>query len=43
MTFDEWTSHIRTDKRYGFDKSQRGQRAAAVLSNELMQAFGAKG
>jgi hypothetical protein len=43
MTMDEWTKTIRTDTRYGFDKSQNGQRAASVLANQLMEAFGAKG
>jgi hypothetical protein len=43
MTMDEWTKKVRTDTRYGFDKSQNGQRAAAVLANQLMEAFGAKG
>lgn len=43
MTMDEWTRTIRTDNRYGFDQSQNGQRAASVLSNQLMEAFGAKG
>jgi hypothetical protein len=43
MTMDEWTKTIRTDTRYGFDKSQNGQRAASVLANSLMEAFGAKG
>jgi hypothetical protein len=43
MTMDEWTKTIRTDNRYGFDKSQNGQRAASVLAGQLMTAFGARG
>ena len=43
MTFDEWTAKLRTDKQYGYDQSQNGQKAASVLSTQLMEAFGAKG
>jgi hypothetical protein len=43
MTFDEWTSKIRTDTQYGWDKSQNAQKAASVLSTQLMEAFGARG
>ena len=43
MTFDEWTSTLRTDTRYGFDRTQGAQKQASILSGQLMEAFGAMG
>lgn len=42
MTQDEWMARMRTDNRYGWDKTQNAQRQAAILSNELSRAFGAQ-
>lgn len=43
MTQDEWVARMRTDKRYGWDRTQNAQRQAAILGEQLMQAFGARG
>lgn len=42
MTQDEWMSRVRTDTRYGWDKTNNAQRQAAVLANELSRAMGAQ-
>lgn len=41
MTFDEWTAKLRTDTKYGWDKTQNGQKAASTLATELMKRMGA--
>jgi hypothetical protein len=43
MTMDEWTAKLRTDTRYGWDKSQNAQRAAATFAGQLMGVMGARG
>jgi len=43
MTQDEWLARIRTDTRYGWDKTNNAQRQASILSTELSKAMGAMG
>lgn len=43
MTQDEWTAKLRTDKNYGYDGSQNGQKAAATFGAEMMRLMGAMG
>lgn len=41
MTLSEWSSKIRTDKTYGYDKTQRGVQEASQFANSLLRKFGA--
>lgn len=41
FTMDEWVKTIRSDRSYGYDQSQNGQRQASVLATQLMQRMGA--
>lgn len=40
MTNDEWVRELRTNSRYGFDRTQAGQQVAAQLTMGLEEAFG---
>jgi hypothetical protein len=41
MTLSEWSSKIRTDKTYGYDKTQRGVQEASQFATSLLKKFGA--
>jgi Peptidase family M23 len=43
MTADQWTSTVRSDGRYGWDKTANARSTAADLTGQLAQAFGALG
>jgi hypothetical protein len=43
MTNDEWIAKLRTDVRYGFDKGQNAQRAAAQFATAITEMFGNRG
>jgi hypothetical protein len=43
MTNDEWIAKLRTDVRYGFDKGQNAQRAAAQFATAIAEMFGNRG
>lgn len=40
MSMEEWTARIRTDKKYGWDKTERAQQQASEMAAELGRRFG---
>lgn len=40
MTREQWMTTIRTDKQYGWDKTQRAKTEYAELGDELLRVFG---
>jgi len=43
MSQDEWVARMRTDSRYGYDKTQGAQKQGAELVNGIARAFGGQG
>lgn len=43
MSLEEWTAKVRTDKSYGWDKTEKAQQQAASLASEFGKLFGAVG
>lgn len=40
MSRDEWMRTLKTDRQYGWNKTQKAQSEAASLGNEILAAFG---
>jgi hypothetical protein len=40
LSKDEWVRVIKTDSKYGYDKSQNARNEAATLTDQLFAAFG---
>ena len=40
MSRDEWIRVIRTDSRFGYDRTVRARHELASLADELLSAFG---
>ena len=40
MSRDEWLRTLRTDKKYGFDRTEKARKEYASLTDELFAAFG---
>jgi hypothetical protein len=40
MTVDEWERTIKTDARYGWDRTKKARNEFSNLADELLSAFG---